>query len=95
MSHAMQLETELKNWADEKISQGKLTQDDVQEIFPDDYSLRFGGESPTKNFREMMEHVAVSSAPPIWPFFIIAGVGIVAAFRFPSPPKVNPNAEGD
>ncbi len=91
----MQLEANLKGWASGKVSEGKLTESDVQEIFPENYSLRFGGENLNKNFREMVEHIAQSSAPPIWPGVAIVSVGVIAAFRLPSPQKRNKKAEQD
>jgi hypothetical protein len=87
MSHVMQLEANLKRWASEKVSEGKLTEDDVREIFPENYSLRFGGENPNRSFREMVEHISRSSAPPIWPGVILVALGVIVAFRLPSTSK--------
>lgn len=87
MSHAMQLEANLKGWASDKVLEGKLTEGDVREIFPENYSLRFGGENPNRNFREMVEHISRSSAPPIWPGIFLVVLGIIVAFRLPSTSK--------
>jgi hypothetical protein len=81
LSDAMQLEADLKRWAVEKVWEGKLDESDVQEIFPEQYALRFGGEHPDKNFREMIEHIAQSSAPPVWPGAFMILVGIIAGIR--------------
>ena len=95
ISDAIQLEANLKGWASEKISEGKFTLSDVREIFPDNDSLRFGGEHPGRNFRDMIAHLAQSSAPPIWPGFILITVGLIVAFRLPSPTRTPQEAEQD
>ncbi len=84
MSDAMQLEANLKAWTSEKVLDGKLQEDDVGEIFPQGYSLRFGGESPNKNFRKMISDISQSSAPPAWPgvlSILIGGAGAVSCLR--------------
>lgn len=81
MSDAFQLEADLKGWADGKVWEGKLKESDVQELFPQNYSLRFGGELPTRNFREMIDHIAQSSAPPEWPGLLMIGVGILGTIH--------------
>ena len=84
MSNAMGLETNLKRWTSEKVYDGKLQDSDVLEIFPEGSALRFGGENPNKNFREMISEIAQSSAPPIWPgvlAILIGGAGAVSCFR--------------
>lgn len=79
MSDAMSLETHLKAWAAEKVSDGKLAGSDVEELFPEGDSLRFGGERPGRNFREMIDDIVVSSAPPVWPAWIMIAIGILGA----------------
>lgn len=84
MSDAMQLEANLKAWTSEKVLDGKLQEGDVVEIFPEGYSLRFGGESPNRNFREMISDISQSSAPPVWPgllSILIGGAGAVSCLR--------------
>jgi hypothetical protein len=81
MSDAMTLESNLKSWADTKVLEGKLDQSDLQYLFPEGSSLRFGGEHPSKNFREMIDHIAVSSAPPVWPGWIMIAVGILGGIH--------------
>lgn len=76
MSDALQLEADLKRWLAEKVSEGKLDESDVQELFPQD-SLRFGGEHKNRNFLEMIDHIAQSSAPPVWPGEFMIGIGIL------------------
>jgi hypothetical protein len=61
-SNAMGLETNLKRWTSEKVYDGKLQDSDVLEIFPEESALRFGGENPNKNFREMIEVVPENGA---------------------------------
>lgn len=83
-SNAMGLETNLKRWTNEKVYDGKLQDSDVLEIFPEGAALRFGGENPNKNFREMISEIAQSSAPPTWPgvlAVLIGGAGAVSCFR--------------
>jgi hypothetical protein len=74
MSNAEQMEADLQRWAISKVSESELL-----EIFPENYSLRFGGESNNRNFREMIEAIAVSSAPPLWPGLVSILVGLVGA----------------
>jgi hypothetical protein len=74
VSDAMQLEADLDRWVS-----GKVSESDRLQIFPQNYSLRFGGESKDKNFREMIEGVAVSSAPPVWPGVASILIGLVGA----------------
>jgi hypothetical protein len=84
MSNAMQIEANLKRWTSEKVYDGRLQEGDVREIFPEGYALRFGGENPNKNFREMISDIARSSAPPTWPgvlSVLIGGAGAVSCFR--------------
>ena len=86
ISEGMALENELAGWASRKVVEGKLTSSDIQEIFSDDYALRLGGESPKKNFREMIVDIAGSSAPPIWPGIILIVIGGVSSVLLPSTP---------
>ena len=81
MSDAMQLEANLKGWAAEKVSEGKLDESDLQDLFPEGYSLRFGGEHPSRSFREMIDHIAVSSAPPVWPGWFMIAIGIIGVIH--------------
>jgi hypothetical protein len=81
MSDAMQVEASFKSWASVKISEGKLDERDVQELFPEDDSLRFGGEDPGRSFREMIDHIAQLSAPPLWPGLLMGAVGLVGILR--------------
>ena len=83
MSDAAQLEANLHRWAMGKVDEGKLTEEDVREIFPKGHSLRFGGEDPNRNFHEMIDHIAQSSAPPVWPGVVLVIVGIIGAIRLP------------
>jgi hypothetical protein len=79
MSDAMQLEADLQGWARDKVSGSELL-----EIFPENCSLRFGGESTSRNFRKMIEEIAVSSAPPLWPgvmSILIGFAGALSRFR--------------
>jgi hypothetical protein len=89
MSDAMQMEADLQRWATSKVSESELL-----EIFPENYSLRFGGESKNRNFRMMIEEIAVSSAPPIWPgvaSILIGLAGVSSSFL----DRRNKNAEQD
>jgi hypothetical protein len=74
MSDAMQMEADLQRWATDKVSESEL-----MDIFPENYSLRFGGESKNRNFRMMIEEIAVSSAPPVWPGVASILIGIAGA----------------
>ena len=74
LSSAMQLEAELHSWADTNAPK-----DAVGEIFNENRMLLLGGEHPTWTFREMIEHIAVDSIPPLWPAligFLLGGVGL-------------------
>jgi hypothetical protein len=81
LSDAMQMEANLKAWATDKVSESELL-----EIFPENYSLRFGGERKDRNFRKMIEDISIAGAPPLWPglMSILVGLaGIVSTiFRF-------------
>jgi hypothetical protein len=84
MSNAMELETNLKRWTNEKVYDGKFKDSDVLGIFPEGSALRFGGENPKKIFREMIAEIAQSRAPPTWPgvfAVLIGGAGAVSCFR--------------
>ena len=74
MSDAAALEADLNRWAS-----GRVSESDRLEIFSKSYSLRFGGESDNRNFREMIRDIAVSSAPPLWPGLASILVGLVGA----------------
>jgi hypothetical protein len=93
ISDAMALENELAGWALGKVVEGKLTSSDIQEIFSEDYALRLGGESPKKNFHEMIEDIAGLSAPPIWPGIILIVIGGVLSVLLPSTPTRKRMAE--
>ena len=80
-TYAIVFEANLKNWASEKVAEGKLTESDVQEIFPENGSLSSGGEIRYGNLREMVSGIVESSAPPAWPSAILVVVGLMAAFR--------------
>ena len=75
MSDAMQMEADLKGWA-----MGKVSESELLDIFPENYSLRFGGEIKNRSFRMMIEEIAVSSAPPVWPGVASILIGLVGAF---------------
>ena len=79
ISDGMQLELNLKNWMDEKVSEGRLQESDVNQIFPENYSLRFGGENPSRNFRQMIAEISKSSAPPTWPGVASILIGCIGA----------------
>lgn len=84
MGDAAQLEMNLQRWAAGNISEGKLSENDVKEIFPDGYTLVFGGGNPNKDFREMIGDIAQSSAPPVWPgvvSIVLGFIGAVYSFR--------------
>ena len=70
----MAMEADLQIWATGKVSESELI-----EIFPEDYSLIFGGESRNRNFRKMIEEIAVSSAPPVWPGVASLLIGLAGA----------------
>lgn len=93
ISDAMALENELAGWASGKVVEGKLTGSDIREIFSEDYALRLGGESPQKNFHEMIGDIAGSSAPPIWPGIILIVIGGVLSVLLPSAPTRKRMAE--
>lgn len=80
-SDAMQLERDLNVWATEKVAEGKLSESDVEEIFTEGYSLILGGERKDRNFREMIGHIAVSSAPPAWPGLVMILIGLLGAIH--------------
>jgi hypothetical protein len=81
VSDAMQLESDLKNWADSKVREGKLKNKDVLEIFPENYSLKLGGENPNHNFREMVADIATRNPLPTWPGILLLGLGTWGLFR--------------
>lgn len=82
-SHAAAFMSDLHEWALEKVQEGKLKDDDIDDIFPRGDSIRFGGENPKKNFHEMISDISVSSAPPVYPGIvavIIGLLGLVSSF---------------
>jgi hypothetical protein len=81
MSEAMQVEAKLKSWASAKVSEGKLDESDVRELFPENESLRFGGEQPGRSFRQMIDHIAQAGAPPLWPGVFMMAVGSIEMLR--------------
>ena len=86
----MQMEADLKGWSMNKVSESQLL-----EIFPENYSLRFGGESKSRNFRGMINDISVSSAPPAWPGIAAAFVGVIgliSTFRDKQNKKQNKSA---
>jgi len=76
-SDGMQFERDLKSWATDKVAEGKLTESDVKEIFPEGYALNLGGEVPDRDFRSMIDDISQLSAPPIWPGYILLSVGLL------------------
>jgi hypothetical protein len=56
-----------------------VSESELIEIFPENYSLIFGGESKNRNFRRMIEEIAVSSAPPVWPGVASLLIGLAGA----------------
>lgn len=81
MSDAMQLESDLKKWADWKVREGKLKKEDVLEIFPEGYSLSLGGENPNQNFREMVADIATRNPLPALPGILALGLGAWGLLR--------------
>ncbi len=77
LSNAMQLEANLEAWAYSKASQGKLNQNDIDEIFSEKRGLTLGGENPENSFQEMIKDIVYSSAPPIWPGVVAIFVGML------------------
>ena len=94
ISDAMQLESDLKSWTDWKVKEGKLTKEDVLEIFPTGYSLVLGGENKNQNFREMIEDISTRHPLPIWPSFIAIALGAYGLLTTSTPQKVDP-VDGD
>ena len=79
-SDAMQLELNLKNWMEEKRREGKLTNEDIIEVFPEGYLLALGGENPDQNFRELIEDISKRNPLPHWPGFIAICIGAFGLF---------------
>jgi hypothetical protein len=82
VSHAMSLESDLKDWADQHANS-----EAVGEIFDHTYTLKLGGESKQKNFREMIRDISQKSAVPIWPGLVGLIVGIWGAISSNQEPK--------
>ena len=89
MSDAMQLESDLKKWAESKVREGKLKNEDVLEIFPEGYSLILGGEQSDRNFREMVADIATRNYLPVWPGLIALAFGTVGLFTTPKNRKAH------
>lgn len=70
VSDAMALESNLKQWADEHADVAA-----VEEIFDDHHSLKLGGESETRNFRQMIRDISQRGAVPVWPGIIALILG--------------------
>ncbi|MBK1884704.1 hypothetical protein JIN85_19995 [Luteolibacter pohnpeiensis] len=95
ISNAMQLEADLKKWAITKVDGGRLRESDVIEIFPEEYSLRFGGESRNRNFREMVSDIAQSGVPPLWPGVLVLLIGCLGAYTSVQSLQIKQIAEQD
>jgi hypothetical protein len=72
LSNALQLEADLYRWAETNAPQ-----EAVREIFDEDRRLLLGGDHPTWTFRQMTEHLATDSVPPLWPAVVGYVLGIV------------------
>ena len=82
VSDFMSFEHQLYTWADVKVNEDKLTQEDIQEIFAENRTLKIGGENPNKTFREVI-YESKSVAPPIWPGYgllLLGGLVLVSLF---------------
>ena len=93
VSDAMQLQADLHAWANTKQRAGKLTQEDIDEIFPESYILVFGGETSGRNFNDMIAAIATPRLMPTWPAIaaiLIGFMGIVVNLR--SPPQTTDTA---
>ena len=76
-SDGAQFERDLKDWATNKVGEGKLTKSDVEELFPEGYALSLGGEVPDRDFRSMIGDISQLSAPPILPSYFLIFVGLL------------------
>ncbi len=72
VSDAMQLEADLKGWAD-----NNATKEAVDEIFSDGYSLKLGGETKNRSFRQMIRDTVARSSVPAWPGVLAVVTGAV------------------
>jgi hypothetical protein len=95
VSDAMQLESDLKSWADQKRKEGKLNNQDILEIFPEGYSLALGGENPNNNFREMIEDISKRNPLPVLPGFVSIAIGAFGLFTTATTQKADPDAVGN
>jgi hypothetical protein len=83
-SDAAQFEFRWKTWADSKVEAGKLERSDVEELFPDGQRLRFGGENPDRDFRQMISHISRKSVPPAWigiSSLLLGVAGVISCVR--------------
>jgi hypothetical protein len=72
----------LKEWLEEKVTNGHLVDSDISEIYEDDGSLRLGVDTAYSrmNFSQMMDDSARSSAPPLWPGVLTVLIGFGGIF---------------
>lgn len=80
-SDAGQVMSDLYAWGQQKVSEGDLEEGDLHELFPEGYgSLKFGGESRERNFQQMIQEIAGSSAVPVWPGIFAVVLGAAGLF---------------
>jgi hypothetical protein len=71
-SDAMQLESDLKEWAGRSASE-----EAVDEIFSDSDSLKLGGEAENRSFRRMISDMIERCSVPGWPGVLAVITGVV------------------
>ena len=76
ISDAMQLESDLKAWAETHA--GKAA---VDELFEDGDALKLGGESNEQDFRGMIRTIVKTNSIPIWPGLIATLLGAATLFK--------------
>ena len=65
-----------------KIQEGKITQEDMDEIFSK-HHLQLGGERPNETYKEMIQRIFELVALPIWPGYALIILGFVVIFYTP------------
>lgn len=83
-SEAMEFQSKLYEWMDEKVQSGNLERSDVEELFPDGYgSFEMSATNSEEDFTQMMRRISVMSAPSQFLGFMafFAGLaGLISCF---------------
>ena len=75
LSEAAQFESNLNRYLSTR-----LNEEEMKDLFPTSYNLRLGGETPYKNFREMISDISRSGSIPMYPGIVATLIGLIGLF---------------